>query len=160
MKKRIAKRLTSAAIFAALFLFVPAIFEFTKEYTTKFFLEQQPASEFFVYHKIEPVKRIYSFDEDLKFVSFNDVHKKLNFEWNDILRCDYDGQETGFVNIGSVQNRANGIEPHEGSSSTWNWDGPRPDGPAHCYLEANITAEVGYGVKKTQRILSDDFRIE
>lgn len=154
------KRLTSAIFFAAFFVFLPAVFEITYQKTMAFYLGQKDSTEFFEYHKIEPAKRVFTKDEELKFVSFLDVYKPLNFSWNDILRCDYIGDDTGYTSIDSDTNRANKPEVAESKIAPWVWNGERPKTPADCVIESNITAEVGYGVEKTQKILSDNFRIE
>lgn len=159
-KTLLVKKSFSAAAFALLFVFVPAIFEITYEKTMAFWLHQQDATEFFQYHRIEPAKTVFTKDEELKFVSFLDVHRKLNFRWNDILRCDYAGDDTGFTNVDSEYERADNPTIQEGKVAPWVWNGNKPQTPADCVLESNITAEVGYGVEKTQKIISDNFRIE
>ena len=157
---RFAKKTFSAVIFATIFVFVPVIFQITHEKTMAFIYEHTEAKEFFLYQKIEPEKDSFSKDEELKFISFLDVKRPLNFAWNDILRCKYDNDNNGFTNVGSMNTFA--VQPtiKNGKVSAWVWSGPKPQTPALCFMESNISASVGYGVKKTQKIISDDFRIE
>ena len=138
-----------------LFVFLPNIIDNYQVYK----LEQMEASEFFIYHKVEPSKRVFTQDEELKMTSFLDVYRKVDFKWNDILRCDYnDGN--GFTFVGSQDSAATNVSVGESKTSTWVWNGTKPQTPANCIVEANVKADVGQGVIKHQKIISDDFRIE
>lgn len=160
MTKKLAKRSISSFFFAILFVFIPTVFQITHEKTMAFLYEHTERQDFFTYHKVEPEKDIFTKDEELKFISFLDVKRPLNFAWNDILRCKYDGDSNGVTTVGSMNTFA--VQPviKTGKVSAWVWSGPKPQTPALCFLESNITASVGYGVTKTQKVISDDFRIE
>ncbi len=157
---RIVKKTISSLLFAVLFVFVPAVFQITHEKTMAFVYEHKERQEFFVYHKVEPEKNVFTKEEELKFISFLDVKHPLVFAWNDILRCKYDGDTNGLTTVGSMNTYAVQPEVKTGKVVAWVWSGAKPQTPALCFMESNITAPVGYGVTKTQKIISDDFRIE
>lgn len=157
---RLAKKSFSAAFFALLFVFVPALAQVTKENTMQWWLESKDASEFFYYHQVEPEKEVFTTDEELKFISVLDVKKQIDFHWNDILRCQYDNDGNGFTNVGSMNSNADKPSIAEGKIAPWVYSGPKPQTPAECFLESNVSASVGYGVIKTQKVISDSFRIE
>jgi len=158
--KRITKRSVSSLFFALLFVFVPAVFQITYENTMAFLYERTEREEFFAYQKVEPEKDVFTKDEELKFISFLDVKRPLNFAWNDILRCKYDSDSNGLTTVGSMNTFAVAPAVKTGKVSAWVWTGPKPQRPALCFMESNISASVGFGVVKEQKIISDDFRIE
>lgn len=160
MKKRIVKRIISAGIFALMFTFLPAGIQIVAENTNQFILERQDADEFFLYHKVEPSQKEYKQGDELKMISFLDVYAPVNFRWNDILCCDYLNDEQGYSFIGAQITEADNVSLGEGKISQWVWSGTKPLTPAKCFIESNITAEVGFGVEKEQKVISDDFKIQ
>ena len=155
----ITKRLISSVIFASFFVFIPAILQITIENTMQLTLDQTDREEFFHYYSVQPASTIFALGEPIELISDVEVYKELDFSWNDILRCDYiDGR--GFVNVGSQPEESRNIQPYERREGTWEFSRVLPNREAVCFIEANITADVGYGVEKNQQVFSPVFKVQ
>lgn len=111
-----------------------------------------PASHYFHYYSVEPTKWEYAIGEKITFQSVFEWKSSQVVEWNDILRCppiDY------FSN-----HKSGAIVQKKNSTSYWVYAWQIPTEPSECILEAQITSTVKYGIKKTQKILSQPFLIK
>ena len=146
----------------SLAVFVPGLFSYAKHSVMSTYYGLLPASAFFVYHSIEPVKTQYSIGERVEFISRNDTYKEIHYYWNDRLHCDYQDDDIGFILVGVHQdNNPSGVRLYSsGDSKPWEFLGNKPISPATCYLESKTCADVGYGVKKCQPFIGDKFTIQ
>ena len=160
MHVKIAKKTISAVFFAALFVFLPSIFQVVSENTMQWWLTQQPQESFFEYHSERSQKTTYTKEEELKMISILDVKEPLDFVWNDILRCNFDNDVDSFSYVSVMISSAQNAKIADDKVSPWVYEGRKPQTPATCFIESNINADVGYGVHKKQKIQSNEFRIE
>lgn len=152
------KKSFSPHVFFGLFIFT-LFFKFAWETFWWVGYSVQPPDNFFEYHKIEPANRYINVGESIFMISFLDVYKGLDFTWSDVLLCKFE-DETDFTNLGVALESRNDVEVVESKISRWRWNGDAPRSPATCYIESTITVDVGHGVIKRQKIISDDFVVQ
>ncbi len=86
-------------------------------------------------------------------VSNAEFHKPVFVEWRDILHC----PPIGYYSVAITakhKDKSNLI------NSQWHYSSDIPKSKSECYIEAQITATVSYGIKKTQVVLSQPFIIQ
>lgn len=141
----------SALALSAILSFAPLLYQMAEE-------SYMPASHWFVYHKVEPIKDEFAVGERLRFYSTRTVNKAIRFEWSDALYCDFgDGQGFGTYSIYESANSAI-IVPQENFKGPWTYHAPVPERSAICELRTAVTAKLKYR-DKVQILKSERFRI-
>lgn len=117
-------------------------------------LRTAQVNEFFSYSWIN-VKDEYNIWDDIYFVSSLTRYKEIDMKYIDILRCDSWEWYTWFSQ--SVWYSKN--MPVWVFNSVWRYEGDLPIFPSICYLESSPTAQLDFGIEKTQKITTKQFTI-
>lgn len=112
-----------------------------------------PASYYFNYYSVEPLKMEYADGEKITMVSNAVYNKPVFIEWRDVLRCPP-------IDFYSVAITSIHKDKSETLNGQWIYPGQVPPAPSKCTMEAQITATVSYWIKKTQVIFSQPFIIK
>lgn len=112
-------------------------------------------NSFFTYQSVVPTKASFVYGDQLKFDSTTVVRRETRFVWLDILRCDYNKGD-GFERVSSYEDKGT-VKKHGLETSRWSYQGVHPRGPATCYVDHIVTAELPYGITKTQIITGPKF---
>ncbi|MFZ1741882.1 MAG: hypothetical protein WAT93_03455 [Pontixanthobacter sp.] len=121
--------------------------------------------------RLQPVDAYFHYDTmritsapasgPLEFISAVQYFKSVDMHWRDTLYCDLlDGN--GFRNVSVLESSANSVGPTQGDGPrerAWTYTAIVPSRPAVCYLRSTPTAELRYGIRKTQIIVTDTFRL-
>jgi len=114
-----------------------------------------PSSYWFEYHSVRPVKESFRLGESLEFVSVSQVYRKVNFEWRDILFCDFGD---GFAYYSHYPSGRDDVMPRgRQTTSRWFYQGVIPNYAAQCYLESNISHVATFGIEKHQKLVGPFF---
>ena len=118
-----------------------------------------PTSYWIEYYSVTSTLNPVEIGVDLYISSDRIVRRDVFVDWNDILYCDIDNDDLGYVYYSNLRTSrlARAYDPNGGG---WRWSAGKPVIPSTCYVEAGITATVPFNIKKTQRIKSPLFRIE
>lgn len=94
-----------------------------------------PASFYFRYYSVEPLKTEYAIGEDIIMVSNTVFFKSSFIEWTDTLRC----PDPSWYSQSISQKF---VEPKEKNSSQWRYAGEVPNYATSCVIDAQIVATV------------------
>ncbi len=121
-----------------------------------------PPSYWFTYHAIKPAQDVFQIGEPLKFLSFADFHKKTDVRWNDVLRCNFDMDQFGYLFFSEYTSQADSWGPFKSATTPrpWAYNERIPQAPTTCFVDSTITVKLPYGITKQQEIFSPEFRIE
>lgn len=123
------------------------------------FLTVAPHTYWFEYESVTVTDETVPLDGNLNMISLSEVSRDVILNFNDILECRFNGSEN-FTNY--IQDTADAVATkRELGERPWvfNVYQPLPE-PATCRVKAQITAELPFGVKKTQVITSNEVRFE
>jgi hypothetical protein len=116
-------------------------------------------SIWFNYTKVETSKPVYAIGEDIYSKSYNTRNFNMTMYRNDVLYCDFGTWPQRFSEYNSQNPNAPKIDFTKGSSF-WRYDSSIPKTNTQCHIQANITADIWFGIKKKQTILSNTFEIK
>lgn len=120
-----------------------------------------PNTVWFEYQKIDSEKPQYNIGQDIFFHTHSIVHRKVDLYYTDVLMCDiYDNAWYRYYSV--YYSSELGWQPRDFSkwSPAWKYNGNIPKVPAKCYLDTTVVADIGYGIKKRQQIVGEDFIIK
>lgn len=117
-----------------------------------------PINTWVEYHKVEPYTSEISINEDLVFVSYATGQGGFPVSWSDVLKCDFN-DDLGFT-FYSVYNSNTDTFLPSNSGKPWVYQADVPTVPATCFLEANVTLHLPFGITKEQHILTDTFEVK
>lgn len=126
------------------------------------YFQLMPISNWFVYYEIKPEKKQFCIGEELYFKSDAEFKRKSNVVWNDILKCDTNG-DGKYSFISSYESSSSNIQPKERSflnNAPWRYGSGVPNLQTECFLES--TQELRHSFlesKKTKPIISESFEI-
>lgn len=153
-KERVRRYIVNFIFNGFLGMFVAAVFIYFVV-PTAFFFEYDS-----VYPQIEPVDIT---DDGIKMES-NIIGNYTNgdFEWNDVLRCNFDLDPQGYFEyVGqsdtSIKTSKRLNDPY---LSPWTYTGRMPHEPALCQMNSTITRNVLNFIPKSQFVQSNKFLIE
>lgn len=165
LKQTIKKRkykIFNALIFAAVF----SVFPMTIEYI---YISILPTSYWFDYDKIIPVSPEFEVGEHPKFVSYAIIKRPVKIQWVDVMRCSLNNHDYFYRSYKTDAFIRNPVifprvifdeDSGKDITSTWEYGYPVPNKVGTtCFIESNITAELPFGIKKTQHIKSDEFKV-
>lgn len=123
-----------------------------------------PTSFFFEYDSVYPqIEPVDITDDGIKMES-NIIGNYTNgdFEWNDVLRCNFDLDPQGYFEyVGqsdtSIKTSKKLEDPY---LSPWTYTGRMPHQPALCQMNSTITRNVLNFIPKEQFVQSNKFMIE
>ena len=145
--------IASIIVWASLFVVVPFLFKYLL-YTTvgiDYWAE---------YESVEPIKDSFEVGETLIFKSISEKYRPAFIEWSDVLYCELDGSNLGFVYFSNYES-SSVVDPDAPTNSTsWAWREEAPQAPSTCFLRAGITIRPMDSIKKLQIVDSRKFRIE
>lgn len=123
-----------------------------------------PTSFFFEYDSVYPQIEPVDISADGIRMESNIIGNYTNgdFEWNDVLRCNYNLDPEGYFEyVGqsdtSIKTSKKLDSPH---LSPWTYTGRMPQEPALCQMHSTITRNVLGFIPKEQFVQSRNFLIE
>lgn len=167
------QKINNKRINAVLGAFLFPFFFFVAEYT---YYRLSTRDTFFNYVSVNAIKPEFEIGEKLYFISEAQVFKTINFDWEDILKCDFedDDKPNSYNYVQNFRSTRRNVSPNEGAVCdpvkyfegdptsnciAWKYDEPIPVRPATCFVEANVCAELPHGVKHCQTLNSGTFKI-
>ncbi len=118
-----------------------------------------PATFWFGYESVEPAKPEFEINEPLNMVSNSYVRRKVNFEWLDTLRCQYEGEDNVIL-VSQYESKLDNAKPKSLATTTWTYGATLPIRPAECFVESHIEVQVGPWIIKEQDVVSGKFKIK
>lgn len=132
-------------------------FLITAEYV---YLRLTPASNFFKYISLTPVKEEFLTNEKPTFTTKSVYYKANDMKWNDILYCFDEGK---LILVDTQSSEANHFIPKRGlgviSEIDWIYKGALPSFKTECYIKSNITMVLDFQVKKVAEVETTKFKI-
>jgi hypothetical protein len=120
-----------------------------------------PTSFWFHYDYINPVQESFSTGEQVAFVSAWDSRDGINVHWNDIMRCDLPDDEFSFGYFSVSNTNADDLRARDSSiPEIWTYGDRIPVSGATCYVDSTITVDLPFGISKSQKIKSGNFKIQ
>lgn len=146
--------LLNAVVGALIFMVLPIGIQY-------WYNKAMPRDAVFTYYEVRPVFDEYLVDTKPRMYSDAEFKKAVPIKWVDILRCTV-GEDRGTFAFFSVYPSETGqVKISERvsfeDSGGWKYQGETPREPRTCYIESTITAELEYGIKKTQQLESPTF---
>lgn len=155
------KRLIPYAISIGFWATVLPLLSMAVQYTYFSFV---PQTSFFEYESVSPIQERYTQDQELVMLSTAEFKKPVNVRWNDRLFCDCsvgkECKEGVYTLQSSFLSESVKKEPTKYKSTTWIWEGRRPQGKSSCYIETNITIFLPFGIRKTQILNTEVFVLD
>lgn len=149
--------LLNAVVGAILFMVLPVFFQF-------WYNRLLPVDKVFEYTAIIPVQEVYEVGEFPRLISDAKFYRSVPFKWQDVLKCTGEDHPDTFAFFSSYPSESGEVKVTEDNSKEpsagWLYQGAVPQDPARCYIDSTITAELEYGIKKRQNILSDPFSFD
>lgn len=116
-----------------------------------------PVSRWVHYEKVAPINEVNLLGEPLYMRSHRKVnHAPLQVEFNDNLRCNINGADTG---ISSTKWPRTYSAAHDWLENgiVWQYSGAQPSVPAECYMMSSITVILPLA-RRVVEIKSEPFR--
>lgn len=126
------------------------------------FLHIMPHSFWLSYESIEASAPVFYVEEDVLLVS-NTIYgpgRNIDLEWNDILRCSFDGGE--YVFFSNQQSQLSNWNPPrslDGATTQWVYLADVPRTEALCYIDSRITYVFDFGITKSEQVTSNPFTV-
>jgi len=159
------QRWLTITLFILLFSFIPLVLEY-------WFTKLSPVTNWFEYSAVYVAEEsVCCTDQVITVLSYAVIKRPVQMQWNDVLYCD--GKDDGFRFVTSNQSSNYFqnptilprvfINPNTGAESNVPWQfniNTQLIAGQTCYIESIITAQLPFGIQKSQQIRSNNFVIQ
>jgi hypothetical protein len=120
-----------------------------------------PASFWFEYQSVEPVRDQYEIGQPILMRSTREVFRVHDIGFSDTLYCSLDGDRDGFRYTSNYPTSSIQADPTDGvERKNCNYNAEGPQSPATCRVHSVQWVQHFFGRSYGPEIISRDFRVE